>query len=63
MINPNSSQSESDRFDPQVHLSFSLHFHEREQLKQLAITRGCSVEELLQQQVRQLLDQQAQMKK
>jgi hypothetical protein len=57
------SETESNRFDPRVHLSFGLHFREREELKQLATIRGCSVEELLQQQVRQLLDQQAQMKK
>lgn len=42
-------------FNPQVHLSFTLSFNEREQLKQIAIAQGRTVEQLLQKQVRDLL--------
>lgn len=52
-----SSTNDAGHFDPQVHLSFSLSFQEREQLKQLASTQGCSVEQLLQEQVKALLQQ------
>ncbi len=51
------SSNDTGHFDPQVHLSFSLSFQEREQLKQLASTQGCSVEQLLQEQVKALLQQ------
>ncbi|QGX03521.1 hypothetical protein [Beggiatoa leptomitoformis] len=46
-------------FDPQVQLHIKLSFAERAALKKLATAQGLSIEKLLQQQIKQLLENKA----
>ncbi|EIJ41119.1 hypothetical protein BegalDRAFT_0196 [Beggiatoa alba B18LD] len=45
----------TERFDPQVHIHIKLSYQERLALKELATAQGISVETLLQQQIKQLI--------
>jgi len=54
--NINNTEETQEMFNPLVHVKFRLKFKERERLKRLAISKGVTLEKLLQDTMMKVLE-------